>query len=297
MWMGPVPTSPVIGAGTPTGGTGSEGSSQLSDVHAKWSEKGAHEFVPFGMGSGGSGMPTAAPNGGGGVPRMVPVGTRGSIPGRERGYLGVHHPGPLMGAWPGATLSNSREIAPPPSGLRVPGPWGPMNNGGPPPDAHWTMSGPGSGLGPGPGPGFGALVPPAAGMQPSPLQPPTAPPKPQTVVVAWNLNPTYTAKELQNELSEIDFHPDKLKMCQDLLEGAFLLWFTEAWHANALIASLDDTEEHLSPREGQRLQMVRWACDSPTWNSKEIPAPLQTALPKLLQAEKSVTASGVDWKE
>jgi len=280
------------------GDTGTGGSSQLSDMHARWSEKGAHEFVPLSLGlgsepplsltAGGRGA-ARPPVGGMEMVRPAPVGARGPMSTKGRGYPPMHS-SHMGGAWGGPSMAN---------GMRMPMPWGSMANGGPPPDAQWSLAGAGSGMGPTSGHafghGYGATSPHSQGnsmhlpTQHLPNNDAAAPSKPNTIVLAWNLSPSYTREKLENDLSEIDFHPKK---CKDLLEGAFVLWFAEVWHADALIVSLDDTEEHLSPCQGERLRLARWGNDSVTWGSKEVPAALQHVLPKVLQAELSPLQNG-----
>lgn len=212
------------------------------------------------------------------------------------------HPALMQaGAWAGHAMA----------GVRMPLPWGAMANGGPPPDVQWSMAGAGPGMVPTPGSMFGHGYGPAShqshgtnAQSPSSQSLPNeaAPSKPFTIVVAWNLSPEYTRETLKNELLDIDFHPEK---CDDLpLAGAFVLWFSEVWHAEALIVSLDDTEEHLSPRQGERLRLARWTSDSPSWGAKEkahreVPAALQQVLPEIVQADRTTFSSGgsgLEWK-
>jgi len=64
------------------------------------------------------------------------------------------------------------------------------------------------------------------------------------VVVVWNLSPSYSTDDLKNELMEIDLEPDRVEMCFEV-QGAVLLWFSEAWVANALEIVLDNTNDIL----------------------------------------------------
>uniref|UniRef100_A0A7S4PXP3 Uncharacterized protein n=1 Tax=Alexandrium monilatum TaxID=311494 RepID=A0A7S4PXP3_9DINO len=252
MWPGAGPVPAGHAPAAQAGSTGPGGSSQLSDMHARWSEKGAQEFVPKGL--------NAAP-----------------------GYTGMH-PTQMAAPWSGSPMTN---------GMRMPMPhWAMAANGGPPHDTQWSVPGISHVMDTPPGHALGNNMHPLVPQQSQtlPSNESAAPLKPNTFVVAWNLSPNYTREKLENELFEIDFHPKK---CKDVVDGAFLLEFLEEWHADALIVSLDDTEEHLAPCEGERLRLAKLAgSDSLTWMPREPPSPLRRALPRLLQAECSVFIIG-----
>jgi len=269
-------------AASQAAGAGSAGVSQLSDMHARWREKGAHDFVPsnqahdFLPSNQGVVKPAFSSVGQGGIDTAR---GRVPLPAKARGGYMNMHPAQMAAAaaWG--------------SGMRMPMPWEAMANGSPPADAQWPGGGtamPGVPF----GPGYGSASPGGhgSGMHLSGFQSPqdlregevAVPSKPNTVVVAWNLSPSYTPEELESSLLEYDFHP---RICRDLADGAFVLEFAEVWQANALIVSLDDTEEYLAPVKGERLRLAMWGVDTPGWgaSAKEVPSSLQQALPPVLQ--------------
>jgi len=63
-------------------------------------------------------------------------------------------------------------------------------------------------------------------------------------VALWNLSPSYSTGDLKNELIEIDLEPDRVEKCSGV-QGAYLLWFSESWVANALEIVLDNTNDIL----------------------------------------------------
>ncbi|CAE8600051.1 unnamed protein product, partial [Polarella glacialis] len=202
--------------------------SGLSDMHTKWAEKGAHEFVPVSL-SGFSGS--------------APVSSQQGPPGP--GFRGMGQSG--MGGWGGG----------PGMGMAA-GNWGGMGA-----EAPWGM--PGQQMGQSGFVGMGASGPSGAPVLKS-LAAAPVPAKSNTLVVVWNLSPDYKPKELKHDLAEIDFTTER---CQDILEGSFLLRFAEVWHANALVVSLDGTNECLrTALADQPIRMATYSVEAGKWSAE-----------------------------
>lgn len=196
----------------------------LSDMHAKWSEKGAQEFVP-------------AHFRGGGFPQ-----------GGQRGPAGA---GPA--GYPGMT-----------AGASVPGNWRMWIQGSSAPhgEAGWDI----------PSHNF------VAKEQPGPDQPTQ-----RWLVVGWNLSPRYSENDVLAALREFDFEPER---CRALTKEAHLMWFTEEWHANSLIVSLDGTKEYL---DSCNSEPVRFAMINPglaKFSAEDVPTHLLPSVRALMQEEK-----------
>jgi len=214
----------------PAGNVGS-----LSDMHAKWSEKGAHEFVPVSLGNYGG----AAQSSRGGQ-QMV----RGAA-----GFRGMNQTSAMAGGWGNAA-----------PGMQMQGGWRNMT-GAMAPEGQWNVPGAQSrgqnfvGMGP-----SGASVP-GAGAQ-------------KFMVAVWNLSADYTSQALKSELLEIDFHVDR---CHDVERGAYLLEFSEVWHANALVVSLDGTQEILRTSAKNPIRMASYFIDGGKWSAEDVPLEIQKA--------------------
>uniref|UniRef100_A0A7S4PXI3 Uncharacterized protein n=1 Tax=Alexandrium monilatum TaxID=311494 RepID=A0A7S4PXI3_9DINO len=136
MWPGAGPVPAGHAPAAQAGSTGPGGSSQLSDMHARWSEKGAQEFVPKGLNAapGPARPPSLSSPGAGGADgaRSLPVAAGGPAPAKGRGYTGMH-PTQMAAPWSGSPMTN---------GMRMPMPhWAMAANGGPPHDTQWSVPG------------------------------------------------------------------------------------------------------------------------------------------------------------
>jgi len=88
-------------------------------------------------------------------------------------------------------------------------------------------------------------------------------------VFTWNLKPSYTVQELQEDLLEIDFEADHVIPCGNILPGSFLLWYGEEWMAHALIVSLDGINEWLQTN-GNPIRIAKWSSKSSRWSAEDI---------------------------
>lgn len=228
-------------------------------MHAAWMNHGGKEFVP--------GRPKAGPGARG------PMGMMGPGAGAPLGAMvgPPNFPGlmPMPGRWPGQVGPMGHAWAPGMHGM----PGGPI-----PPEAQWLPPGQmrpmdpsyGMALGAGPMPG---PTPPGAG--PSPPAPPALEVSaPKTPVLLWNLSHSYTQRELERDLIEIDFLPEKMLPCDQAVPGAYVLWYREGVLANALVVSLDGTAGHLRDK-GEPIRLAKWIHDRSKWSSDDVPPQLQ----------------------
>ena len=118
----------------------------------------------------------------------------------------------------------------------------------------------------------------ASGVVQAPLVGPAPPPL--TRVVAWNLSAAMTTDKLLEELLALDYEPQKVTPCADLL-GAFVLDFREVWHANALVVGLDARNDLLPPFAPDKdIRFATWVPGSPgRWSSDDVPPELQAVTP------------------
>ena len=86
-------------------------------------------------------------------------------------------------------------------------------------------------------------------------------------VAIWNLSPEYDGKTLNQELFEIDFQPQCVRAMHS--EGAFLLFYTDACLATAVIVALNDTKGVLRDN-GDLVRLAR--CDDDS--SSDVPVQL-----------------------
>lgn len=195
------------------------------------------------------------------------------------------HLGDMIAAW---TAKGAPEFVPGPPA----GPTGPLASSGGPGGAgvpgRWPMPSPPlpgpwqgmpGGMGqdmpwPSPmGPGMGAV----SGAQQNAQRLPPA----RTLVVAWNLSPTYSNQDLlHHALENIDFTPAEMRPCKDVA-GSYVFWYNEGWQANALIVSLDGTSEHLKSN-GNPVHLSKWNIEEEkfTMGAEEVPEELHEALKK-----------------
>lgn len=103
--------------------------------------------------------------------------------------------------------------------------------------------------------------------------------KKPTLVVCWNLNGEVSLRSLQDSLSEIDFEPFRVEPggMQTLTGSAFLLWFSEHWHAEALVYALDETEGHVPTKPSAPSRFARWDDDDQAWSCEDVPSGLKEA--------------------
>jgi len=279
MWSGPSPGpsgAPTSGAAMEAAATAAvEGSgvnasagSQLEDTLALWNAKGAPEFIPGGTESG----PQNGPRGH--VGPGVAISGSSQAPGMpvphmmSGGTLGpAGHPGP---AYPGMSGPMPQRWGGP---MSMPGHWPQMPNG----DAAWQAGR----AGPNGAPVFAAMrngtLPHGSGQPASDRSPQMAP---KTLVVVWNLNPAYKDQDLQQDLLEIDFTPEKLQACTDVA-GVYVLWYDEVWLADALVISIDGTHDHLK-NNGEPLRLCKWNPDLAEGDTGEIPDHIRSAVASMI---------------
>mmetsp|Transcript_93397 Transcript_93397/g.166138 ORF Transcript_93397/g.166138 Transcript_93397/m.166138 type:complete len:229 (-) Transcript_93397:62-748(-) len=219
----------------------------LSDMHAKWAEKGGHEFVPVSLNYGGAA---------GGVAQ--------SSRGRQQmahgavSFRGMNQNGQMAGGWGNA-----------PPGMQMQGGWRNMP-GTMAPEGQWAVS-----AGQSQGQNFVGMGPPGSSV--SGAQ--------QTFLVAvWNLSNDYTSQAVKADLLDIDFHVDR---CHDVDRGAFLLEFSEVWHANALVVSLDGTQEHLRTTGPAPIRLSSYSMETGKWSSEDVPLAIQQAQQQVNQMMQS----------
>eukprot|EP00747_Dinoflagellata_sp_TGD_P154952 gnl/TRDRNA2_/TRDRNA2_177545_c0_seq8.p1 gnl/TRDRNA2_/TRDRNA2_177545_c0~~gnl/TRDRNA2_/TRDRNA2_177545_c0_seq8.p1 ORF type:complete len:114 (-),score=31.16 gnl/TRDRNA2_/TRDRNA2_177545_c0_seq8:405-746(-) len=71
-----------------------------------------------------------------------------------------------------------------------------------------------------------------------------------------------TEEELQHELEEIDFSPDRMTICKEV-EGVFLLEYSDETQATALVVALHGTHEDILKHGGSSpLKISRWLADA-----------------------------------
>eukprot|EP00931_Biecheleriopsis_adriatica_P066561 TRINITY_DN40891_c0_g1_i1.p1 TRINITY_DN40891_c0_g1~~TRINITY_DN40891_c0_g1_i1.p1 ORF type:complete len:265 (-),score=36.87 TRINITY_DN40891_c0_g1_i1:110-787(-) len=208
-------------------------------MHAKWSEKGALEFVPASM-HGASVKSRTGPGN-----QMGPPGA---------GYRGMGQP-PAMGTgWGGG-----------PPGMQMQGGWGGMSStGGMPPEGQWNVpNAHAQGRG---RQNFVGMGPPGSSVSGTQGQ---AMPKHPTFVAVWNVSPMYSEQDLASEIMEWDFEPHR---CQAVSQGTFLLMFTQSWHANSLVVSLDGTNDVLKCAGDQLTRMATYIYETGKWSAEDVPA-------------------------
>eukprot|EP00927_Polykrikos_kofoidii_P041362 TRINITY_DN35271_c0_g1_i1.p1 TRINITY_DN35271_c0_g1~~TRINITY_DN35271_c0_g1_i1.p1 ORF type:complete len:324 (-),score=54.37 TRINITY_DN35271_c0_g1_i1:117-1088(-) len=273
------PNTGNTGAGG-SGGAGAGGGS-LSDMHAAWTSKGAVEFIPAAPGQPVSGV--VVPSGTQATPAAPrPMGTpSGQMVG------GPAFPGMMQGRWPGMVGGM------PGVSWNAPNPMPGIS----PTEAMWQQSPGGSTS----GVSGGAASMPQSPMDPSVFGPGTQGPPPptfspkqrsppqRTPVLVWNLEPSYSKQELEDALLEIDFLPEQVITCNDLLEGSFLFFYAEKHMANAVVVSLDGTREHLR-HNGEKLRLAKWNATTSQWSKEaaELPPQLQRSLQERITKELRV---------
>lgn len=214
---------------------------QLSDVHAKWNEKGAHEFIP---------SLTGQSNRGYGMSKR-----------RQQGQ-------DMMGSLAAANWGNA-------TALQMQGGWTAMGGAALGTEAQWGMNG---SMGQGASyltVGQGPAV--SSGLKGMTSQTAAAA---STLVLAWNLDNAYKQKDIINELAKIDFSVERCVEVLEG-SGSFLLLFAEVWHAKALVVSLDGTQEHLKTQQDQEIRLAVIDPEKMKWSAEDIPGPLMQAFEKL----------------
>jgi len=237
------------------------GDATISDLLDKWIENGETEFVP---GAVTAGAPADFLSLHGGY-ASVHGGQRASATGRNKPAMHNTRGQPLP---PQMAAAYGMGLPHPQYGM-VQGAWVPVGPGMPPEGVVPGWHVPGAGLMY--GLGSHMLQQGSASAQPK-----TIAAKVNTYVAAWNLKEDYTEELLQQQLLDIDFHPNDIWACQGI-SGAFILQFADSWHANALIVSLDGTSEHLSPCTGEMLRLAKWTVEPPQWGAEDVPPELQRA--------------------
>ena len=94
--------------------------------------------------------------------------------------------------------------------------------------------------------------------------------------------------QMKDELEKMDFEPRKIaRACPQNLQGAFVLWFEEDWHANCFRVCIDKTQ-HLKPSSkcGQ-VRVAIWK-EGKIWTAEDVPTRIQNALGMFMEADPAL---------